>query len=84
LTLGSLALTITALPDYPHRCLYILRIVSANILANLSWLYAYPDGTITGVQSGLCLDVTGASTSNGALVELWTCNGQSNQQWTLG
>jgi hypothetical protein len=28
--------------------------------------------------------VTGASTSNGALVELWTCNGGSNQQWTLG
>jgi len=28
--------------------------------------------------------VTGASTANGALVELWTCNGQSNQHWTLG
>ena len=36
LTLGLLALTITALPDYPHRCPYILRIVSANILADLS------------------------------------------------
>ena len=23
------------------------------------------------------------STTNGALVELWTCNGQTNQQWTL-
>ncbi|MBS2966867.1 RICIN domain-containing protein, partial [Actinocrinis puniceicyclus] len=42
------------------------------------------NGTVTGVQSGLCLDVTGASTANGALVELWTCNGGSNQQWTLG
>ncbi len=41
-------------------------------------------GTITGIQSGLCLDVTGASIANGALAELWTCNGQSNQQWTLG
>jgi hypothetical protein len=28
--------------------------------------------------------VTGASTASGALVELWTCNGGSNQQWTLG
>jgi hypothetical protein len=28
--------------------------------------------------------VTGASTANGALVELWTCNGGSNQQWKLG
>jgi hypothetical protein len=34
-------------------------------------------------QPGLCLDVTGASTANGALADLWTCNGQSNQQWTL-
>ena len=42
------------------------------------------NGTITGPQSGLCLDVTSASTANGALAELWTCNGQSNQQWTLG
>jgi hypothetical protein len=39
---------------------------------------------VTGVQSGLCLDVTGASTAEGAPVELWTCNGGSNQQWTLG
>jgi non-reducing end alpha-L-arabinofuranosidase len=30
------------------------------------------------------LDVTGASTADGAPVELWTCNGQSNQQWKLG
>jgi hypothetical protein len=42
------------------------------------------NGTVTGAQSGLCLDVTSAGTANGSLVELWTCNGQSNQQWTLG
>ena len=40
------------------------------------------DGTVTGVQSGLCLDVTGQATTNGALVELWTCNGGDNQKWT--
>ncbi|SCE43457.1 endo-1,4-beta-xylanase [Streptomyces sp. DvalAA-14] len=39
---------------------------------------------MSGAQSGLCLDVTSASTANGALVELWTCTGASNQQWTLG
>ena len=39
-------------------------------------------GTITGVQSGLCLEV--ASTANGAAVRLATCTGQSNQSWTLG
>jgi arabinan endo-1,5-alpha-L-arabinosidase len=42
------------------------------------------DGTITGVQSGLCLDVTSRSTANGAAIELWTCNGGSNQKWTVG
>ena len=41
------------------------------------------DGTITSVQSGLCLDVTGAATANGTAVELWACNGGTNQQWSL-
>ncbi|MFC0541675.1 arabinofuranosidase catalytic domain-containing protein [Kutzneria chonburiensis] len=42
------------------------------------------DGTITGAQSGLCLDVSGNSTADGAKTQLWTCNHGSNQQWTLG
>ncbi|WP_440102376.1 glycoside hydrolase family 27 protein [Streptosporangium sp. H16] len=37
---------------------------------------------IQGVGSGRCLDVTGASQTNGTLVNIWDCNGQSNQQWT--
>ena len=40
------------------------------------------DGTIVGVQSGLCLDVTGQGTTNGTLIEIWTCNGGANQRWT--
>jgi hypothetical protein len=43
-----------------------------------------PDGTVTGAQSGLCLDVTGESTADGSQVELWTCNGQTNQRWIFG
>ncbi|MBW8802859.1 MAG: RICIN domain-containing protein [Catenulisporales bacterium] len=39
-------------------------------------------GTIVGVGSGRCVDVTGASQANGAQVELWDCNGGANQQWT--
>jgi hypothetical protein len=35
-------------------------------------------------QSGLCLDLTGAGTANGTLVELWTCHGDTNQKWTRG
>ena len=41
------------------------------------------NGTVTGVQSGLCLDVNGQGTANGTKVQLWTCNGGSNQQWSL-
>ncbi|WP_062431044.1 ricin-type beta-trefoil lectin domain protein [Herbidospora daliensis] len=37
---------------------------------------------LRGVASGRCLDVSGASQANGATVQLWDCNGQSNQQWT--
>ncbi|WP_328709867.1 lectin [Microbispora hainanensis] len=37
---------------------------------------------IRGVGSGRCLDVTGVSQANGAQVQIWDCNGQSNQQWT--
>ncbi|MER6127395.1 RICIN domain-containing protein [Streptomyces sp. NPDC001795] len=36
------------------------------------------------MQSGLCLDVTGASTASGALIDPWTGNGGSNGQWKLG
>ncbi|WP_249227817.1 ricin-type beta-trefoil lectin domain protein [Kutzneria sp. CA-103260] len=32
-------------------------------------------------HEGLCLDVTGAGTTNGTKVELWECNGGANQKW---
>jgi len=40
-------------------------------------------GTITGL-GGKCVDVSGASTANGAKIQLWTCNGTSAQSWTMG
>ncbi|MEV0231790.1 ricin-type beta-trefoil lectin domain protein, partial [Nonomuraea sp. NPDC050786] len=39
-------------------------------------------GQIKGVASGRCLDVPNASTNDGTQVQLWDCNGQSNQQWS--
>lgn len=39
-------------------------------------------GMIVGGQSGRCVDVPGATTSNGTQVQLWDCNGQTNQRWT--
>jgi type 1 glutamine amidotransferase len=37
---------------------------------------------IRGVGSNRCLDVSGASQSNGAQVHIWDCHGGANQQWT--
>jgi hypothetical protein len=51
-----------------------------NGQANQQW-NVNGDGTVTGVQSGLCLDAAGAGTANGTKVDLWTCNGGGNQQW---
>jgi lysophospholipase L1-like esterase len=31
----------------------------------------------------LCLDIVGGGTGNKTLVDLYTCNGQANQQWTV-
>jgi hypothetical protein len=39
-----------------------------------------PDGTIT--FSGLCLEVLSQGTANGSAVDVYTCNGGSNQKWT--
>jgi glucose/arabinose dehydrogenase len=38
-------------------------------------------GPITGI-SGKCVDVNGASSADGAKIQLWTCHGGTNQQWT--
>ncbi|MEU3511867.1 endo-1,4-beta-xylanase [Streptomyces longwoodensis] len=40
------------------------------------------DGSIVGVQSGLCLDAVGAGTANGTLIQLYSCSGGSNQRWS--
>ncbi|WP_219822012.1 endo-1,4-beta-xylanase, partial [Streptomyces sp. Ru71] len=40
-------------------------------------------GQIKGVGSGRCLDVPNATTTDGTQVQLWDCNGATNQQWTL-
>ena len=37
---------------------------------------------IVGAQSGRCIDVPNASQNNGTRVQLYDCNGQTNQQWT--
>nr|BFE59372.1 endo-1,4-beta-xylanase [Dactylosporangium thailandense] len=39
-------------------------------------------GRIVGAQSGRCIDVPNASHTNGTRVQLYDCNGQTNQAWT--
>ncbi|AUG78663.1 1,4-beta-xylanase [Kitasatospora sp. MMS16-BH015] len=44
---------------------------------------ANADGSIAGVQSGLCLDAVGAGTANSTKIQLYACwSGGSNQKWT--
>jgi hypothetical protein len=38
-------------------------------------------GVLRGVGSNRCLDVPGLSTTNGTLLQIWDCNGGTNQQW---
>ncbi|WP_457032491.1 RICIN domain-containing protein [Kitasatospora sp. P5_F3] len=41
------------------------------------------NGTLTNVNSGLCLDVAAAATANGTALGLWSCNDGANQKWAL-
>ncbi|WP_211370489.1 arabinofuranosidase catalytic domain-containing protein [Nonomuraea turkmeniaca] len=58
----------------------------ATLLATaLTWSTPAASAATTpmvGVGSGRCLDVSGTSQTNGAQVQIWDCNGQSNQLWT--
>jgi hypothetical protein len=34
-------------------------------------------------NSGKCLDVSGVSTANGAIIQQWTCGSGTNQRWRM-
>ncbi|MEU0090735.1 PHB depolymerase family esterase [Kribbella sp. NPDC006257] len=40
-----------------------------------------PTGSVRAVGAGRCLDVNGASTTPGTQLQIWDCNGGSNQTW---
>lgn len=40
-------------------------------------------GAITETQTGKCVDDRGSGTSNGAAIQIYTCNGTSAQSWTV-
>jgi lysophospholipase L1-like esterase len=53
-----------------------------NALRSVPGSLGDPGRPIAGTQSGRCVDVTGITTTNGTQVQLWDCNGQTNQAWT--
>jgi glucosylceramidase len=59
--------------------------LSGSTAANQGWFFipAATSGyyTVVNLNSKKCLDVTGRSTANGAVIQQWTCNGGTNQEW---
>ncbi|WP_307718069.1 RICIN domain-containing protein [Streptomyces sp. V4I23] len=58
--------------------------------ANQSWALTAPSvgstpQPLVAKHSRKCMDVTGGpgQTANGAIIEQWSCTGESNQNWTL-
>jgi len=51
--------------------------------ASTSQVFVYDSAasTIKQKSSGNCLDITGQSTADGARIEVYPCNGGTNQQW---
>ena len=50
--------------------------------ANQVWLFQ-ADGTVYNAATNLCLDIGGGSTSNGAAIDAYQCNGTPSQAWSL-
>ena len=46
---------------------------------NQEWIYNASSGTITSTMSGKCITAEGII--DGAILQLWGCNGATNQQW---
>ncbi|MGW6642264.1 non-reducing end alpha-L-arabinofuranosidase family hydrolase [Streptomyces iakyrus] len=65
-----------------------LSVVLATLLASAATLVANSaqaatTSAVRGVGSNRCLDVPGASQTNGTNVQIWDCHGGTNQRWTL-
>ncbi len=56
---------------------------SAPTLLVLRWVSLTSSGELRTMGATECLDVYEGSTTPGAKVELWNCDGSSAQKWTL-
>ena len=57
--------------------------VTFNWTVNTSGPGVTYSGTLHLMKLGLCLDDRGNSSANGAVVQVWRCNGQRTQQWQV-
>jgi poly(3-hydroxybutyrate) depolymerase len=58
-----------------------VQIWDCNGGANQQW-NLNDNGTVANAQTGLCLDVNGAATTNGTAVVVWGCHTAANQRWS--
>ncbi|MFI1106308.1 non-reducing end alpha-L-arabinofuranosidase family hydrolase, partial [Streptomyces melanogenes] len=58
----------------------VLTTLAAMLVANPA--QAAASGALRGVASGRCLDVAGASRTDGASLQIWDCHDGVNQRWT--
>jgi hypothetical protein len=49
----------------------------------LDYLWLAVNGELVNPASGKCLDDPAFNTTEGTQLDLWTCNGGSNQQWSV-
>jgi hypothetical protein len=75
--------TVSAMAAAPTSAPAQVSKAAAVAAAPAAVSHAAASGTIVGNNSGLCLSVTGASTSPGATADLYTCNGSVSENWTV-
>jgi hypothetical protein len=84
---GSCKLPATALPAGTDRLTATysgdVSYAAAISTATITVAKATYSGTIRLTKMGLCLDDRGNSTGNGAVVQVWQCNGAASQQWQV-
>ncbi|WP_062428495.1 carbohydrate-binding protein [Herbidospora daliensis] len=87
-TFANVTANLSGAPSGATTLYLVFRGTAGGYLFDLD-AYTFTTGTSSsttsafrGTASNRCLDVNGASTTNGALAQIWDCNGQTNQQWT--
>merc|ERR1740121_802589 len=64
-----------------------LKLNNCNLAKNQFWGYDSKVGTIflpeSAADASICMDVKDAVFKDGSLVQSYTCNGHSSQQWTV-